>query len=108
MINAFLRIKVLPEKKKAVIDILQSIQSRWQLKHEWLLCKIYEEHDEDEILYLEQWLTKEALYRHIQSDLYLRILEVMELAAASPQISFQFVSEVQGMDLVIELRKRVS
>jgi quinol monooxygenase YgiN len=106
MINAMLRMRVLPGKRKAAIDILRFLQERLQLKQELLLCKIFEAIDrEDEILYLEQWRTKEALHRHIQSDLYMRILEVMELAAVSPLLCFQVVSEAQGIDLVIALRE---
>ena len=85
---------------------MRSIQKSVQLKNELLLCKILVADDaEDEILYLEQWRTKEALQRHIQSDLYMRILEVMELSAVSPQLSFQEVSETRGIDLVIALRE---
>ena len=106
MINAMLTIKVLPGKRKAAIDILRSMERPLHLKKELLLCKIYEtDQEEDEILYVEQWRTKEALSRHIQSDLYMRILEVMELSAVSPQLSFQEVSEIRGIDLVIALRE---
>jgi quinol monooxygenase YgiN len=106
MINAMLTVKVLPGKRKVAIDILRSIQKPLCLKHELLSCKIYEANDEeDEILYLEQWRTKEALHRHVQSDLYMRVLEVMELASSSPQLCFQDISEVRGIDLVIALRE---
>jgi quinol monooxygenase YgiN len=106
MMNAMLTIKVLPGKRKAAIDILRSMEGPLRGKKELLLHKIYEADEEgDEILYVEQWLTKEALYRHIQSDLYMRILEVIELSTVSPQLSFQEVSETRGIDLVIALRE---
>lgn len=106
MINAMLVIKALPGKRQAAIDILRSMEGPLRVKKELLLHRIYEADEEgDEILYVEQWLTKEALYRHIQSDLYMRILEAMELSAVSPQLSFQEVSGVRGIDLVIALRE---
>jgi quinol monooxygenase YgiN len=106
MMIAMLTIKVLPGKRKAAIDILRSMEGPLRVKKELVLQKIYQaDQEEDEILYMEQWLTKEALQRHIQSDLFMRILEVMELSAVSPQLSFQEFSGTRGIDLVIALRE---
>jgi quinol monooxygenase YgiN len=107
MMIARLILKVLPEKRNAAIDILRSVQLALGIRQEVLLCKVYENSEDGEILFIEQWRTKEALYRHIQSDLYRRILEVMELAKLPPDLCFFDVSEIEGLDLVITLRQPV-
>ena len=74
------------------------------LKHGSVCSRVYKSYgDDDSILYIEQWKTKEALYRHIQSDLYRRILTVMELAKEAPDISFSEFEE--GLELIQALRE---
>ncbi len=106
MMEALLRVKALPGKRKEALEILRSMQELLKLKHDCMACEIYESFgNEDWILYLEKWRTKEAMFRHIQSDLYRRVLAVMELTEESPQLSFQELSDVKGMELVVELRE---
>ncbi len=107
MIEAMLRVKALPGKRKEALEILRSLQEPLKLKHDCMECKVYESYgEEDWILYVEKWRTKEAMYRHIQSDLYRRVLTVMELTEESPQLTYQELTEVKGIELVEELRKR--
>src|SRR5262245_47675504 len=103
MIIATLTIKVPPGKRKAALDILQSIQGPLWVRQELLARKIYENSEQSEILILEYWGSKEALHRHIKSDLFTRVLEAMELASITPELSFLEVSNVQGMELVVSL-----
>jgi len=106
MIEAMLRVKALPGKRKEALEILRSLQKPLKLKHDCMECEIYESYGEvDWILYLEKWRTKEAMFRHIQSDLYRRLLSVMDLTEESPQLSFQELGEAKGMELVVELRE---
>lgn len=77
-----------------------------RIKHDCAGGRVYESYGEENcILYLEEWKTKEALYRHIQSDLYRRILSVMELAEETPCVEFHEFNEMQGMELIISLRQ---
>lgn len=106
MITAMLRIKALPGKRQEVLDILRTLQETLRVKHDCEACKLYEAYgEEDFILYVENWLTRQSLYRHIQSDLYRRVLTAMELADEPPQVSFQESELIQGMELIATLRK---
>jgi quinol monooxygenase YgiN len=53
---------------------------------------------------LERWRSREDLYRHIQSSLYLAILNAMDLGQEAPEISFHEVSDTESMDLIEALR----
>jgi quinol monooxygenase YgiN len=78
-----------------------SIKTMTRLKHGCVHCDIYEEYgDGQKILYIEKWQTKEDMYQHIRSNLYLRILNAMELASKPPEIFFHEDSETAGIELI--------
>jgi quinol monooxygenase YgiN len=54
--------------------------------------------------YLERWRSAEELHRHIQSNLYLGVLNAIDLANGPPDISFYEVSGTKSMELVVALR----
>jgi len=71
MMIAFLKLKPVPEKRQAVLDILGVVKDRLQMARGCLESTIYRESDhEPMILYLEQWQFKDAMDQHIRSDVY--------------------------------------
>lgn len=46
------------------------------------------------------WETEKDLVEHLQSDIYKRILSLVELSAVIPGINFYSVLEMRGLDLV--------
>ena len=105
MIISLLKLEPIPEKRQAILDILRFVKESVQHKIGCLESSIYQECAEvPTILYLEQWQSKEKMDRHIQSDLYLRVLNTMDLCRQKPGISFYEVSETKGLGLVAELR----
>jgi quinol monooxygenase YgiN len=103
------RLEIVPtsRKREAVLDILRSVETFTRMKAGCLNCGIYERHsDERTILYIEEWDSREELYDHIRSDLYFRILAVMELATRVPQLHFHEASETMGMELIRQLRSQ--
>ena len=101
------KIKIVPSagKREAVLEILRTIERVVRGRAGCEDCAIYEQSGgEKAILYLDQWLTPEDLSRHIQSDLYLRVLLAMELAARAPEISFHEISGTRGLPWIETLR----
>jgi quinol monooxygenase YgiN len=105
MMIFLLKVIVHANKRDAILEVLRSV-----IDHTWGLpgclgCACYEEQkNEGTMLYVEQWETKEDLYRHIQSDLYHRVISAMELADMEPDIGFHEVSKSMGMELIEALR----
>jgi quinol monooxygenase YgiN len=94
-----------PGKKKEIIEILQAVQDQNQLKTSCLDCEIFTPCLEGNwILYLDQWSSKEEIYRHIQSPTFHWMLSAMELASEQPEISFHEVTDTHGMELIERLR----
>ena len=105
MIIASIRIDPMPDKRQAVIEVLVSVKNMTRLKTGCTNCEIYEEHgDGQKILYIEKWQTKEAMYQHIRSKLYLRVLNAIELSSEPPEICFHEDSETTGIELIEAIR----
>jgi quinol monooxygenase YgiN len=105
MMISLLKVIAVSNKRDAILEVLRSV-----IDHTWGLpgclgSACYEEQkSEGAVLYVEQWETKEGLYRHIQSDLYHRVISAMELAVVEPEIRFHEVSQSMGMELIESLR----
>lgn len=100
-------IKLLPhtEKRQAMIEILQNMETLTRAKPGCQCCCIYEQaNDKHAVLYIEQWQSMEALQRHVQSSMYMRLLTAMELASEAPEIQFYEVSQTRGMEMIEALR----
>ena len=94
-----------PNKRKALLEVLRYVEERVLPNPECLGCGVFEAADSTQrILYREQWRAAKGLHAHIQSGLYLSILQAMELACEEPRISFHEVSQTRSMDLIEELR----
>lgn len=105
MALVILKLKPKPECRQDILDILQSLKGPLNVRQNCLTCDFYENQESDEnILYLEQWTSKEALYDHISSDLYRRILMVMEMAMEEPKLYISEADSVQGIELIKKLR----
>jgi len=106
MLITLLRVVVPSNRQEAVLEILRSIiDFTWGVPG-CLGCVCYEElKREGALFYMEQWETKEDLYRHIQSELFLRVISAMEMAEEPPEIRFYEVTNSMGMELIEALRK---
>src|SRR5574341_1015891 len=93
MIIASVKIVPLPEKRVEILEVLRHVQGLMRASTGCIACAIYEEcADEPAIFYLEQWRSQEELHQHIQSPLYLQVLNAMDLAREPPEIRYHEVA----------------
>lgn len=105
MIIAIVKIRPLRGKTQALLDTLHSMECPTQVESGCLGCALYLQHgNEKPVLYLEQWRSWEDLHRHIQSNLYLRLLNAVELGSEAPEVSFHEISNTKGLELIETLR----
>ena len=105
MILSFARINPLPGKQQVVLDVLRSVTGPTRLKSGCMDCAVYADQGEAQtILYLEQSQSRKPLERHLQSELYFRVLSAMELANEAPEIYFHEVSDTKGFEYIEALR----
>ena len=60
----------------------------------------------DLLHYAEQWFTDVDLCRRIRSEEFHYLIAVIEAAVEPPHLEIHFVSEIQGLDYVLEVRAR--
>jgi quinol monooxygenase YgiN len=94
-----------PRSREEILELLRYCMDGVRTKTGCLGTMVYEAGDQNEtILYLERWRSAEDLHRHIQSNLYLGVLNAMDLANAPPDVRYYEVSETKSMELIAALR----
>jgi len=95
----------LPDKRDEILELLRFTVGRLTGRPGCLSSAFYQRSDERQtILYLERWTSREELHRHIQSNLYLGILNATDLAMEPRGVAFWEISDVQSMELIVALR----
>ena len=61
-------------------------------------------HQPGTMVIFEEWENWPSLEKHIQSDSYRTILELMELSSEQPEIKFYSVADAKGMEVIERLR----
>lgn len=91
----------LQELGKALASLVGPIQ----VQPGCLSCRLFTAWPNEDGLQMEaRWDTQENLIRHLKSDIYKRLLLLMELSASPPTLEFLTVTEFRGLDLVEEAR----
>ncbi len=99
--------KIYPSAKQhtQVEEILRSVQDLTRPSPGCMGCWVSEESFPDPHLrYAEQWESEGALYAHLQSSRYRRVLAAMELSTRQPEVVYYFTSKQRGFDLIEEAR----
>ena len=106
MIVSIVRIVVPSEKRIEILEML-----RWYLGpagHQpgCISSQAYQGlDDENEIIWIQKWRSQRYLNRHLCSNDYLKILDLMDLSIETPEVNFITVSKKAGMDLIKEIRE---
>ena len=104
---SLIRIVPIPEKREKILEMLVSVARQAKLIHGCTGGTVCEERGNgNAIVYLENWASREALQRHVQSNIYIRVLHAMDLASEPPEISFYEISGEKGMELIQEFREQ--
>ena len=89
MIISLVKITPYPKTRREILEILRSVECLTRTKTGCLGTSVYERtYEEEVILYLEQWQSREDFKHHVRSSQYDRILAAMDLAQEPPEISF--------------------
>ena len=104
MIIVTLHLKVAPEQRLNVLKTVHAMIGPTTVQSGCLHCGFYSNtQNDDELILLEKWESREALERHILSDDFRKLLAAMETANEPPEISFNTPASTEGMELVEKL-----
>ena len=89
MILSLIRINPHPRTRREILDILRNAECVVRTKTGCLGSSVYlKTFEEEVILYLEYWQSREDFERHVRSSQYDRILAALDLARDPPEIDF--------------------
>jgi len=101
MIHASIRMKFASDKLAEASEILCAIVERTRVGPGCLGCDIYQDLlDPGALLFEQWWKTQADLDRHLRSDLYRRVILVMEMAFKYPVVRFSEINKTAGMETV--------
>ena len=69
-----------------------------------LSCDICVNADAPEVLLMQQWNDRTNFRAYLRSDVYLRVLSLLDLAAGTPIVRFYDVLETDSLKYVEEVR----
>jgi quinol monooxygenase YgiN len=55
--------------------------------------------------YLEDWATEAHMRDRVRSDVFTRLLSVIEASEEQPRVQFDFVTKTRGLDYIEEVRQ---
>jgi len=84
---------------------LVSLVGPTQVQPGCLGCRLLQNWQETDQLVIEtDWATEENLVRHLQSDIYKRLLMLLDLGRTPPLLQYYRVEQVSGLELVEKAR----
>jgi len=105
MILSKLRLFPGPKQRGQVLATLRSVLGPTQAERSCLGAHLYEEvGSEAAILFVEEWESESEFREHVRSELYRRVLAAVDLSKSAPEVRFYHVSNVQGLELVQQIR----
>lgn len=101
MIQATHRMDFAPPKLDEALQILHSIVERTRAEPGCLSCSVYQDTENECLLVFEEkWRSDEDLQRHLRSEVYQRVLLVMEMALIPPEIRFDTITDSGGVEVI--------
>jgi len=105
MIHSTIRIVTLQEKRDEAVAILCSLVARIRALSGCLACRTYQDAQDACALMLEStWENEEDMNRHLRSEEFRKALLVVEMAAEKPEIRFETISFVTGIETIMKAR----
>lgn len=101
MIIELVSISVSHGKRQELGEAMLSFVGPIQVQPGCISCRLFQTWPVQAALQMEaRWASEEALTGHLQSDLYKKLILLMELSLAPPVLEFLTVLEFRGLDLV--------
>jgi len=96
-----LKMIVQPERRSDLLEAMRGMLEPARVERGCLSYSLYEDvENSNTFVLLEEWATQEDIERHISTDNQRRLLALMDLLSAQPELRFNTVSHTAGMDLI--------
>jgi quinol monooxygenase YgiN len=107
MIQSLIQMVFAPDKIDDAMQILLSIVERIRAEIGCVSCSVYKDTEmESQIIFTQVWKSENDLQRHLRSDEYKKVLLVMEMASARPEIRFDNIVSTSGVETIEKARHK--
>jgi quinol monooxygenase YgiN len=105
MMMATIKIVLPNKRRKEILEALRRFKQSTEKSYGCIRCHLTQDVDKrNTITYSEEWQSREDLERHIRSPQYRQLLEIIELSAQEPEITFQTIAKTEGLEVVEAIR----
>ena len=106
-VTVFMMRVTAPEGKRGeMLQALRTLVGPMSVKPGCCRCRLYQDTDDENVItWIEEWESREQLDRHVRSDEYRTLLSVMDMSTVQPEIRFDEVVPIAGMELIEDTRK---
>jgi quinol monooxygenase YgiN len=106
MTQVFLRLMAPSGHTSEILQALEAIRLPAQLDRDCARTQLgVDDQDPDVVLYIEEWLTQDALDRRVASPSFRELLCLLELAVERPTLEFREACRVRGLEYVAAVRR---
>lgn len=100
-VRSSIRMLIPLDKQSAAIDILGSVSAQVQFDPSCISSRIYRGVDDVRAIMVEElWSNDEDIMRHLNSDVYRRVLLVIEMSEEPPEIRFDIIAGTSGVETI--------
>lgn len=102
MIQAAFRIVAPEEKREEALQVLLCLKGPTEVSRGCRSCRILQDaEDKNTLVCLEEWDTQDDLEEHLRSERFRRLLPYIELSVEPPEVSFNAIKKVHGIELLV-------
>lgn len=106
-VRSTIRMLIPLSKQTEALEILGNVHSQIQFEPNCISTRLYRGVDEVRAIMVEElWKSYSDIQRHLKSDVYQRLLMVIEMAEETPDIRFETVTHAGGVEIIKEARKQ--
>ena len=92
-------------KQSEALEILEAVHARIQSNPNCISAHLYRGVDDVRAITVEErWASDKDLTRHLRSEVYRRILLVIEMSEEPPEIIFDVISKTAGIEKIVEAK----
>jgi quinol monooxygenase YgiN len=106
MVVFTLRLLATADTRAEIVQSLRALIGPTQAERGCVGCRLQQDADDPNVLtFVEEWTHQEDLDRHMASDDYHRLLLVMDMASAPPDVTLMTVMDESPLDRIAAVRE---
>lgn len=105
MVRSTIRMLIPLHLQSEALEILKSVSVRTRFEPSCISSRLYHGADELRAIMIEElWMDEKALMSHLQSSKYRQVLLVVEMAEEPPDIRFETIKHLGGIETIEDAR----